>query len=242
MAFWMVLVSMTLAAPAAPAPTRQPPEGWVELQQAIPGVRYDIRYHVAENFTGAQLPGYAAPGAWLLEPVAVALRKVHESLAEKKLGLIIFDAYRPRRASQAMVAWAERTHQTFLLDNGYIARVSQHNRGTTVDLGLVVLETGELVDMGTPFDELTERSHTRNAVGVVLENRLTLKTAMQAQGFEAYWKEWWHFSHPMDPKPILRDVPYGCGEPDEGSWKAPTGWATPGWTSPESWVEAPGCK
>ncbi|TNE85007.1 MAG: hypothetical protein EP330_26750 [Deltaproteobacteria bacterium] len=227
-------------APPAPKPylpaefVNTPPEGWVDLTAHIPGIRTEIRYHTANNFTEAPLPGYGAPGAWLLKEPADALVKVQADLADQGLGLLVYDAYRPRRGTLGMVAWAERTDQVFLLDNGYIARVSGHNRGNTIDLTLVDLATGEPLDMGTPWDTLSEASHTKNAEGTALDNRLKLKAAMEAHGWAYYWKEWWHFSFEMDPRPKPRDVPYGCFEPEEGSWSGPEGWNVPGYEMPRT--------
>jgi D-alanyl-D-alanine dipeptidase len=228
----------TPAPPPPPPPytaahfLRPPPEGWVDLRAHIPGLRTDIRYHTADNFTEAPLPGYGAPGAWLLEAPADALRAVQADLAEANLGLLIYDAYRPRRGTLGMVAWAERTEQVHLLDNGYIARVSGHNRGNTIDLTLVDLTTGKPLDMGTPWDTLSEDSHTKNADGEALANRMRLKSAMRAHGWTNYWKEWWHYSFDLDPRPALRDVPYACFEPDEGFWAEPSGWNAPGYAMP----------
>lgn len=214
---------------------RPPPEGFVNLREALPGARFEIRYHSPDNFTGAPVPGYGAPGAWLREEVAAALVEVQARLAPQGYGLHVYDAYRPYRATRAFVAWATRTDQVALLDNGYIARRSGHNRGDTLDLSLYALQTGELVDMGTLWDVLDERSHTLRAAGQVLANRLVLRDAMKAAGFHPYSKEWWHFSFEL-PGAQHRDVPYGCYEPDEGAWAPPTGWDTPGWEAPARWT------
>jgi zinc D-Ala-D-Ala dipeptidase len=217
-----------------------PPSGWVDLAQHIPDLRVDARYHTANNFTGAPLPGYGAPAAWLQKAPADALSKVQDSLAEQGLGLIVYDAYRPLRGTLAMVAWAHRTDQVALLDNGYIARRSGHNKGNTIDLSVVTLTTGEPLDMGTPWDTLSEASHTTKASGKALENRLLLRTAMHAQGWKNYYKEWWHYSFDMDGDLTHRDVPYGCWEPAEGTWKAPEGWKEPGYVMPAT-VEPQPC-
>lgn len=193
---------------------RPPPEGFTDLMAAIPGLKSDIRYHGTGNFTGGHVPGYGAPGAWLMDAPAQALKRVQEALAEKGLGLIVYDAYRPRRGTDGMVDWAYRTGQVALLDGGYVARRSRHNHGVTVDLGLVDLKTGQVVDMGTDFDTLSEESHTKNAKGRALENRLTLKAAMEKEGFKAYFREWWHFEMKV-PGSRPRDVPYGACETDE---------------------------
>ena len=143
------------------------------------------------------------------------------SLQKQGLSLLVFDAYRPIRGTLAMVAWAECTGQKALLEQGYIARRSGHNHGNTVDLTLRNAEG--VLDMGSPFDHFSEASHTLNAKGVVLKNRLLLKQAMESQGFRNYSKEWWHYSMPvLDSLP--RDVPYGCLELEEGAWNPPAGW------------------
>ncbi len=203
-------------APAnAPVPSdtpRPPPPGFVDLRLTLPDACFTPGYAAADNFTGAPLPGYAAAGAWLLTAPATALAQVQRSLAPDGLTLLIFDAYRPRRASEAMVAWAHRSDRAHLVRDGYIARRSGHNHGHTIDLGLAHLGTCEPLDMGTSWDTLDERSHTLHATGTARTNRLRLLRAMQTAGFHGYAKEWWHFSHPLaDTRP--HDVPYGRNEP-----------------------------
>lgn len=206
--------------PHSPVPKdspRRPPEGFVDLRVTLPTACFAAGYASADNFTGAPLPGYAAPATWMLAEPAAALARAQDSLATAGLVLLIFDAYRPRRASEAMVAWAERTGQAALMQDGYIARRSGHNHGHTIDLGLARrkrCEPAGWLDMGTPWDTLDERSHTMNATGLARENRLTLLRAMRGAGFREYTKEWWHFSYPL-PGTRPRDVPHGAHEPDE---------------------------
>jgi D-alanyl-D-alanine dipeptidase len=168
-----------------------PPEGWKDLA-LVPGLVLDIRYASAQNFTGAPLPGYELPCAWLREPVAEALGRVARRLQPEGYTLVIYDAWRPVQASQAMVTWAESSGQTVLLEQGYVARRSRHNLGVAVDLGL--LKDGLPVDMGTPYDTFSTASHVMQAAGPHLERRLLLQAAMKAEGFDPYSKEWWHFS------------------------------------------------
>jgi len=203
-------------APAPPAPTTAaPPPGFVDLRQTLPTACFTPGYAAADNFTGAVLPGYAAPGAWLLATPAAALARVQAALARDNLSLLIFDAYRPRRASEAMVAWAERTGKHALVRAGYIARRSGHNHGHTVDLGLATRDCVPL-DMGTAWDTLDPRSHTAAATGAPAQHRQRLLRAMRAAGFRDYPREWWHFSFPLAAtRP--RDVPYGPHEPPEGT-------------------------
>ena len=199
---------------APPGPTKRPnrsdpPKGFVVLDAIETTIRIDMRYATADNFTGAPLPGYLPGSAWLTEDAADALAKVQHDLASEGLGLLVFDAYRPARATKAMVAWAEATKHTQLLSDGYIARVSNHNRGHTLDLTLVSLGSGKELDMGTPWDTFSEASHYASATGKPMSNRKRLRVAMKKRGFVPYDKEWWHFSLRVETDPPTLDVPYG---------------------------------
>ena len=192
--------------------TRPPPPGFVEVQALAPTIRIAPGYASKDNFTGAVLPGYGEAGAWLRRQAAEALAQVQRDLAAQRLGLLVYDAYRPVRATQAMKAWALREHKLDLFKQGYIASKSGHNHGHTVDLTLVNLADGTPLDMGTPWDTLDERANTENATGEVLKRRHLLKAAMLKRGFRPYAKEWWHFTFVM-PATEPVDVPYGCLEP-----------------------------
>ncbi|HJS47145.1 MAG TPA: M15 family metallopeptidase, partial [Gemmatimonadales bacterium] len=166
----------------------------VEVRAVEPTILVEARYAGPDNFTGAPLPGYEANRAFLRREAAAALGRVQQSLRPAGLGLKVFDGYRPIRATQGMVAWADRVGRTDLLDDGYIARRSRHNLGLAVDLTLVELATGRELPMGTSYDAFTEAAHTANAWGEVGENRQRLVRAMAAEGFENFVQEWWHFS------------------------------------------------
>lgn len=187
---------------------RSPPKGFVALAEVDATLRIDMRYATAANFTGAPLPGYVPGAAWVTTETGEALGKVQASLSDAGLGLLIFDAYRPKRATDAMVAWAKRTGQTQLLDDGYVAPLSDHNRGNTVDLTLVSLEDGKELEMGTAWDTFSPASHYTAAHGEAAVNRKRLRQAMVAQGFAPYAKEWWHFTLGSEPAPPVRDTPY----------------------------------
>ncbi|HEX8359442.1 MAG TPA: M15 family metallopeptidase [Longimicrobium sp.] len=179
------------------------------VQRVDSTIRVDVRYATRNNFTGERLPGYDRPLALLRPEVARALGRVQARLRAEGLGLKVFDGYRPVRATLAMVDWAERTNRRWVLDQGYVARESGHNRGHTVDLTLVRLDTGEELDMGTAYDTFSEAAHTANATGAVRANRDRLVAAMKAEGFENYANEWWHFRRPGENFSPL-DVPLGC--------------------------------
>lgn len=159
-----------------------------------------LAYLTAANFTGAPLPGYRANRALLRREAAEALVRVQRRVRTHGLGLVVYDAYRPARATEAMVAWTVRAGRQDLVRDGYIASRSRHNLGVAIDLTLAQLASGMPLDMGTSFDTFSIDSHGANAVGAAAVNRQMLKSAMESEGFVAYEREWWHFSYPLaDP-------------------------------------------
>ncbi|MEO8090280.1 MAG: M15 family metallopeptidase [Gemmatimonadales bacterium] len=177
----------------------------VDVRSADSTIRVDARYAGSNNFTGAPLPGYQAPRALLRREAAVALGRVQARLRTGGLGLLIFDGYRPVRATLAMVDWAKRAGRADLLD-GYIARRSRHNQGVAVDLTLVDPASGTALDMGTPFDTFSDAAHTANATGRPLRYRQILVRVMESEGFTNYEQEWWHFSYPVPNAPPFDKV------------------------------------
>ena len=177
-----------------------------DLRTTVPGARFELRYATTNNFTSAVLPGYGAAVPLLRREAAVALARVEKELELRGYGLKVFDGYRPRRGTLGMVAWCEANKRVDLLDNGYIARRSRHNQGVAIDLTVVNLKSGRELDMGTPFDNFTDKAHTANAAGAQAANRRILGDAMTRAGFVNYVDEWWHFSFEVsDPVPF--DLP-----------------------------------
>ncbi len=166
----------------------------VDVRSLDPTIVVDLRYATANNFTGAPLPGYDANRAYLRREAASALARVQRDLVARGLALKIFDAYRPVRATLAMVDWTERVHRPDLLKDGYIASRSRHNLGLAVDLTLIDRASGQELAMGTPFDTFAAAAHTASATGLSAVNRQKLKAAMEAEGFQNYDQEWWHYT------------------------------------------------
>lgn len=178
----------------------------VDVQSLDSTILVDMRYRDSGNFTGAPLPGYNANRALLHRDAAAALARVQAHLREQGLSLKVWDAYRPVRATEAMVAWTRQAAREDLITDGYIADRSRHNLGVAIDLTLVDLATGEALDMGTPYDTFSDAAHTANAQGAVAVNRLRFVTAMAREGFANYDKEWWHFSYTVST-PLRFDSP-----------------------------------
>jgi len=135
--------ALSAAAQAGLAP------GLVYLRDVDPTIAQDIRYATSNNFTGRPLPGYDAGECILTRAAALALKQVQADLAAAKVGLKVYDCYRPVRATRAMVQWAyepRSENRRFYpalakasLLNGYVSGASKHATGYAVDLTLVEL-------------------------------------------------------------------------------------------------------
>ena len=182
--------------------------GLVDLKRYAPDLRVGLVYRTRGNLIGRRLPGYCRDWALMLRPAARDIARVERRLRRRGRALLILDAYRPARASRALVRWAEASGRADLVGT-YIARRSRHNTGSAVDLTLVRARDGKRLPMGSGYDELGPRAHTLNASGAVLRNRLMLKRSMERFGFSGYWREWWHFEHRVTGSRYL-DLPLGC--------------------------------
>ena len=167
---------------------------------SIAGIGVELRYATPNNFVGRDLYS-PIDCAWLHRHAAEGLEKSVAWLQQERPALrpLVLDALRPQRVQEQL--W-EALQGTNLL--GYLAnpaRGSIHSFGMAVDITLVDRDGREL-DMGTPFDDLTERSHPAledamlaraelNATQVA--NRRLLRDAMAHGGFKGINSEWWHF-------------------------------------------------
>ncbi len=177
-----------------------------------------LAYATKENFLGRIVNGYHADAAHiaLVTPkTAQALCQVQNQLNQKQLGLFVFDSFRPLRAVRDFKAFMhEPVHGDYELVRkqihyphvekdqfsilGYVAdEVSNHCFGDTIDLSLIDLQTGKLLDMGACFDFFDPISHataTAKDIGqIAYDNRLILSEAMITAGFIPYEKEFWHY-------------------------------------------------
>ena len=216
---WLLLAcALALSAQAAEtppqvSPARTPQEaGLTDIRSLVPDIGEDIHYAKSDNFTGAPVDGYGAPKCFLRTAAAQALSRVEASLRKDGYRLRLWDCYRPARAVAAFVRWAgdvsdTRTKAAHYPNLGkdkllgeYIAPISGHSRGATVDLTLLRCEGTRCtpLDMGTDFDFFDPRAHTDDpgVSATQRANRQRLLHAMVAEGFVNYTLEWWHYSLP----------------------------------------------
>jgi D-alanyl-D-alanine dipeptidase len=144
----MALIGLS---PARPAPAGLPP-GFVYLADIDPSIVQDVRYAGAHNFVGRPIAGYEAAECILTEKAARALAGVQAQLVPKKLSLIVWDCYRPTRATADFIRWSKqpgdsktkaefypRIDKSRIFELGYLSTRSAHSRGSTVDLGIMPL-------------------------------------------------------------------------------------------------------
>jgi D-alanyl-D-alanine dipeptidase len=90
-----------------------------------------------------------------------------------------------------------------MVGKGYVAAKSGHSRGSSVDLTLFHLATGELASMGGDHDLMDPISHhgAKGITAIEARNRRDLRSVMEACGFNAYECEWWHYTLKAEPYP-----------------------------------------
>ncbi len=181
------------AALAATPPTEPPPHAksdLVELTSVDPSIKLDIRYATSNNFMG--FPLYERAAAYLQRPAAEAVARANKSLKAYGYGLMIHDGYRPWYVTKMFWDATPDYAHVFVADP---AKGSRHNRGCAVDLTLYDLKTGQAVEMTGQYDEMSPRSFADYKGGTSRQRALRdlLRREMEAQGFNVYPEEWWHF-------------------------------------------------
>ena len=191
------------------------PSRFVLLSEYVPHMVQEIRYFSTYNFIGERIDGYEEPCAILTVEAARALKAVSNELFVLGYRIKVFDAYRPACAVKQFVLWGiedtdvrmkpyfyPELNKQDLFAEGYIAKLSSHSRGSTVDLTLLDMKTGKEVDMGSPFDLFSEKSHPdyTDITDEQYDNRMLLQHVMVRNGFVPIDCEWWHFT--------LKDEPY----------------------------------
>ena len=160
---------------------------------------------------------------------AQALQRVEEALRKDDLRLQLFDCYRPARAVRHFVRWAgdladQRTKPRYYpnldkrtLLGDYIAPVSGHSRGATVDLTLLRVRRGRSLRSRSTWAPIstssirartpTRRTSPRNSAPTASACRRRWRRRVSSN----YPYEWWHYT--LAPSPhragaaMIHDVP-----------------------------------
>jgi D-alanyl-D-alanine dipeptidase len=190
--------------------------GLVFVDELVAGIRWDAKYATWDNFTGKPVDGYVANRIVGTEALCAALERAQEEAASLGFGLLLWDGYRPKRAVECFLRWAKQPedgrtklrhypniNRAEMFEKGYVAVKSAHSRGSTVDLTLYHLATGELAPMGGDHDLMDAVSH-HGATGITqaeARNRQCLRSVMETSGFNSYECEWWHYTLEAEPYP-----------------------------------------
>lgn len=227
---WLA-VGLVAMASHAQQPTLSPAQsmaeaGLVDIRTLVPDIAENMRYAGSDNFVGTPVDGYGAARCYLLRPAAEALANAERALRREHRRLLIWDCYRPARAVRHFVRWAgdladQRTRAAHYpnldkraLLGDYIAPVSGHSRGATVDLTVMQCDTEDKhchpLGMGTDFDFFDPKANTDSPKVTPAEHahRAQLRAVMGRAGFRNYAMEWWHYTLSPEPSPnLIFDVP-----------------------------------
>ncbi|MCZ4123427.1 D-Ala-D-Ala dipeptidase VanX [Streptomyces sp. H39-S7] len=184
------------------------------IDELVPGIRWDAKYATWDNFTGKPVDGYVVNRIVGTRALGTALEEAQGMAASLGFGLLLWDGYRPQRAVDCFLRWSQQAEdgrtkprhypnidRAEMFAQGYVAAKSGHSRGSTVDLTLYHLATGELAPMGGDHDLMDSLSH-HGAKGITREegnNRQYLRSLMEACGFSSYACEWWHYTLEGEP-------------------------------------------
>jgi len=167
---------------------------------SIAGIAVDLRYAGPDNFVGRDLYS-PLDCAWLHCDAAAAVERVVAWLALQAPGykVLLLDALRPHRVQEELWDALEGTKLQMYLAPP--ARGSIHSFGMAVDI-TILDPSGQELDMGTGFDDMTELSHpaletqylaSGELSATQVANRQLLRDAMFQAGFVGIKTEWWHF-------------------------------------------------
>jgi D-alanyl-D-alanine dipeptidase len=188
----------------------------VYVDEHVSGLRWDAKYATWDNFVGRPIDGYVANRIVGTRDLCVALEAAQAEAAHHGFGLVLWDGYRPQRAVDCFMRWSAQPEdgrtkarhypnieRAEMFERGYVATKSGHSRGSTVDLTLYELATGDLAPMGGHHDLMDEVSH-HGASGITeaeAHNRRHLCSIMATAGFRSYDCEWWHYTLADEPFP-----------------------------------------
>jgi D-alanyl-D-alanine dipeptidase len=191
-------------------------DDFVFVDEWVPEIRWDAKYATSDNFTGKPVDGYLAHRMVGTKALCLALERARVMAESLGFGLFLWDCYRPQRAVDRFIRWSKEPEdgrtklrhyphidRAAMFEQGYVAIRSGHSRGSTVDLTLYHLATGELAAMGGDHDLMDSISH-HGAEGITPDearNRETLCSIMEACGFRRYDREWWHYTLDDEPFP-----------------------------------------
>jgi D-alanyl-D-alanine dipeptidase len=176
--------------------------GLVDIQSIDTTILVELKYATTDNFTGKIL--YNDLKKAYLQPDVANMLAAAQTYLKKEfphLSLLVYDAARPLSVQQEMYECVKGT-----LKHRYVAppeKTGLHNYGAAVDLTVIDIHSGTLLDMGTPFDFFGRKAGISEESALIQEGQLTqqqvnnrklLRNVMRKAGFQTIRGEWWHFN------------------------------------------------
>lgn len=170
--------------------------------------------YIEPKYFLAKIPG-ATEKCVLRKSVIYMLEKALSHL-DSRYTFKIYDAWRPievqqflfdkyyREIASVHVDWSndriiEATKKFVSLPSYDLEHPSVHSTGGAVDLTLIDKATGKELNMGTDFDDFTEKAHTdyfeNGQDDFIRDNRRILYWCMTRAGFTNLPSEWWHYDY-----------------------------------------------
>lgn len=176
-------------------------KGFLDVEE-IEGIRIELPYATTDNFVGEIL--YDSLHTAFLRPLAYKkLTEAQELLQEEhpNYSILIYDALRPNAVQHRMWDIVKGTEKERYVASPWAGSI--HNFGLAIDCTIYNLDTNELLEMGTDYDDLSSLAQYRYNDRLVkegkiteeaIENRIILRKVMKEAGFQPINSEWWHFN------------------------------------------------
>lgn len=83
-------------------------DGFVFVDELVPGIRWDAKYATWDNFTGKPVDGFLANRIVGTSALCAGLEKARQKAASLGFGLLLWDGHRPQRAVDCFVRWSQQ--------------------------------------------------------------------------------------------------------------------------------------
>jgi zinc D-Ala-D-Ala dipeptidase len=158
----------------------------VNVAPLIPEAIFELRYTTSDNVLSRPLHNDTRP--MLDERAVIQLVYATKLFTSSNVIPKLWDLYRTAEVQQQLLAFNNDPRYVLPADK------SKHVQGLAIDLTLCDLG-GEQLDMGTDFDDFTDKawSDCSDITAQQRTNRLLLAKIMDKAGFVQLPTEWWHF-------------------------------------------------
>ncbi len=209
---------------------------------------YGLRSIAGEGEDKTIISGMAQ-NLWARKTIAEKIVRINGFLSEYGATLLVLDAYRAIAAQRSIWQYYENLARKIMpnasakerenyalgfvsdprsFDPGNATTWPVHACGGAVDVAVQDLASGQTLDMGATFDEMSDRvisdfCERQRTAGMIPEthpalvNRRLLHAAMAQEGFVNYPLEYWHFDY-GDQMHVLHAQRLGLKDAPKAAW------------------------